>query len=285
MYKFILALLFFLASSFSYAVCSGNLRFFETGDPVDQSVWKLKTREFISAKTLSPVVFIIPPIVGETALDRQMAVQFCKSGMTVYIVHVTRPVTHERETFDFSVHDEAFIRAQGAIQFMMKKLDSESFSSRKYGIMGMSLGGVLAAYVAAMEPQIVASTIIAGGGNVAGLIAHSDQQIVTELRLRRMRELRISRVVDYEEELRRVLKIDPLDVVNAIAPGSMYMFIPNSDTTVPVRFQRELRYAVREPLVYVMRGYHKRGLIKAACLHSKKITSFFRKRLVDLQRY
>jgi hypothetical protein len=86
-------------------------------------------------------------------------------------------------------------------------------------------------------------------------------------------------VTEYEEELRKVLSIDPLDVVGGIAPGSMYMFIPNSDTTVPVRFQRQLRYAVREPLVYVMRGFHKRGLIKATFLHGGKINSFFRRRL------
>ncbi|MFP5490485.1 MAG: hypothetical protein ACLGG0_03245 [Bacteriovoracia bacterium] len=281
MYKFILALLFFLASSFSYAVCSGNLRFFEMGDPVDQSVWKLKTREFVPALTLSPVIFILPPIVGETALDRQLAMRFCNSGMTVYIVHITRPIPRARETEDFTVHDDAYLRAQAAIQFMMNWLNSETLTQRKFGILGMSLGGVLASYVAAMEPQIVASTIIAGAGNSAGLIAHSDQRIVVELRLRRMRALGISSVADYEAELRRVLRIDPLDVVASIAPGSMYMFIPNSDTTVPVRYQRQLRYAVREPLVYVMRGFHKSGLIKATYLHGGKITSFFRKRLLN----
>jgi hypothetical protein len=279
MQKIIFALIFFLSSSFSFAVCSGNLRFFEMKDPIDQGTWKLRSREFVPAITMSPVIFIIPPIVGETALDRELAVRFCNSGMTVYIAHVTKRISRERETYDFRVHDEAFIRAQGAIQFMILKLNSESVHERKFGILGMSLGGVLAAYVAATEPQILASAIIAGAGNSAGLIAHSDQEIVVELRLRRMRALRITTVEAYEEQLRSVLRIDPLDVMGSVLPDSMYMFIPNSDTTVPIRFQRELRYAVRGPLVYVMRGFHRAGLIKATYLHGGKILSFFRNRL------
>jgi len=137
----------------------------------------------------------------------------------------------------------------------------------------------MAAYVAGVEPKILASTIIAGAGNTPGLLAYSDQKIVVKLRQRRMRELSIPNVRTYESQLRSVLTVDPLHVAGRIEPPSMYLFIPNSDRTVPVRYQRELQAAVREPIVYVMRGNHRTGLAKASRLHGGKIVSFFTRRL------
>lgn len=279
MKNLILILTLTFLSFCSYAQCTSQIRTFAMTDPVDGTAWPLLTKEYSPRKSVSPVIFILPPIVGETQLDREFAVRFCNAGITVYILHVMRPVNRERELHDFSVHDEAFIRAHAAVKHVIFDLESERTLLPRYGIMGMSLGGVLAAYVAGVEPKILASTIIAGAGNTPGLLAYSDQRIVVNLRQRRMRELNIPTARTYEAQLRSVLKIDPLNVVARIEPRSMYLFIPNSDRTVPVRYQRELQAAVREPIVYVMRGNHRTGLAKASRLHGGKIVSFFTRRL------
>ena len=264
----------------SYAQCTGQVRMFKMADPVDGAPWSLTTKEYVPRNQGAPVIFILPPIVGETQLDRQLAARFCSSGMATYIVHVLKPVTRQREVTDFTIHDEAFLRAHGAVRQVIYQLESRRRILPRYGILGMSLGGVFAAYVAAVEPKISASVVVAGSGNIAGLLAYSDQQRVVSLRQRRMRELSIPNARTYEAQLRAVLTIDPLDVVGRIEPNSMYIFIPNSDRTVPVRYQRELQAAVRAPLVYVMRGSHRTGLVKATRLHGGKITSFFANRLL-----
>lgn len=280
MKNLILILTLTFLSFCSYAQCTGRVRIFNMPDPVDGTPWPLVTKEYIPRNQGAPVIFILPPIIGETQLDRQLAVRFCNSGMATYILHTMKPVRRQREVNDFKVHDEAFLRAHGAVRSVIYKLESRARILPRYGILGMSLGGVFAAYVAAVEPKISASVVIAGAGNPAGVLAYSDQQRVVNLRQRRMRELNIPNVRTYESQLRSTLTIDPLDVVSRIEPNSMYMFIPNSDRTVPVRYQRELRAAVREPLVYVMRGSHRTGLVKATRLHGGKITSFFAKRLL-----
>ena len=205
---------------------------------------------------------------------------FTSTITTGIIPKPMRPNSRQRELEDFTVHDEAFLRAHGAVKNVIYELESRVQFLPRYGIIGMSLGGLFAAYVAGAEPKILASVVIAGSGNPAGVLAHSDQRLVVNLRQRRMRELDIPTIRTYEAQLRSVLTIDPLSVVGRIEPNSMYLFIPNSDTTVPVRYQRELRRAVREPLVYVMRGSHRVGLVKATRLHGGKITSFFAKSLL-----
>ncbi len=280
MKNLILVLTLFLVSFCSYAQCTGKVRIFEMADPVDGSAWPLITKEYVPSYQGAPVILILPPIVGETQLDRQLALRFCNSGMAAYILHTMRPNSRQREVEDFTIHDEAFLRAHGAVRNVIYELESRVQFLPRYGIIGMSLGGLFAAYVAGAEPKILASVVIAGSGNPAGVLAHSDQRLVVNLRQRRMRELSIPTIRTYEAQLRSVLTIDPLNVVGRIEPNSMYMFIPNSDTTVPVRYQRELRRAVREPLVYVMRGSHRVGLVKATRLHGGKITSFFAKRLL-----
>lgn len=280
MKNLILILTLTFLSFCSYAQCTARVRVFDIADPVDGAHWPLHTKEYTPQKSASPVIFILPPIVGETQLDRHFAARFCSAGMTVYILHVLRPENPQRELHDFGIHDDAFLRAHAAVRNVIFELELERRFLPRYGILGMSLGGVFAAYVAGVEPKILASAIIAGAGNTAGLLAHSDQEIVAKLRQRRMRELSIPSRRSYESQLRAALTIDPLDVVSRIEPRSMYMFIPRSDRTVPVRYQRELRRAVREPLVYVMRGTHRVGLVKATRLHGGKIRSFFAKRLL-----
>jgi dienelactone hydrolase len=280
MKNLILVLTLILLSFCSYAQCTGQVRVFDMADPVDGSPWPLLTKEYVPNYQGAPVIFILPAIVGETQLDRQLALRFCKAGMATYILHTMRPIDRQREVEEFKIHDEAFLRAHGAVKNVIYELELRAQFLPRYGILGMSLGGVLASYVAGVERKILASTIIAGAGNTAGVLAHSDQRLVVRLRQRRMRALRIPTVTAYEAQLRAVLRIDPVDFASSISPRSMYLFIPNRDRTVPVRYQRELRDAVNAPLVYEMRASHTVGLVKATRLHGGKITSFFAKRLL-----
>lgn len=268
-------------SSPVHAACSGNERVFETRDPVDQSAWALTSKEYVPARAGAPVVFILPPIVGETLLDRRLAARFCKNGMAAYILHATKTVSAEREATDLAIHDESYVRAHGAVRAVIAELEKQGGVSGRYGILGMSLGGMLSAYVAGAEPKISASVIVAGAGNAAGVLANSDQELVVRQRNQRLGRLGFVDVPSYETALRAAIFHDPLSVAGNIQPKSMYMFIANKDTTVPTRYQRELRAAVAEPLVFVMNASHTPGLIKAGTVHAGKITSFLARRLKD----
>ncbi|MBY0515636.1 MAG: hypothetical protein K2P81_01920 [Bacteriovoracaceae bacterium] len=273
---FILTSLLF--STFSFAQCTGAERVFKTVDPIDQTPWDISTKEYVPAKK-SSVVFIVPPIVGETVLDRRLAAKFCANGMAAYIVQVVKIVAPEREAVDLSIHDESYVRAQGGVSSIIDILESENKFTGRYGILGMSLGGMLSAYVAGSEPRIIASVIAAGAGNAAGVLATSDQELVVKQRETRLSTLGFPNAQAYEEALRAAIPHDPLSVAGNIQPNSMYLFIANSDTTVPTKYQLQLRDAVKEPLVFRINSAHRNALIKAGTIHAGKITSFLLRRL------
>jgi dienelactone hydrolase len=273
---FILSSLLF--SSLSFAQCTGAERIFKGIDQVDQTPWDISTKEYVPAKK-SSVVFIVPPIVGETVLDRRLAEKFCANGMAAYIVQVVKNIAPEREAIDLSIHDESYVRAQGGVSGIIDILESENKFTGRYGILGMSLGGMLSAYIAGSEPRIIASVIAAGAGNAAGVLATSDQELVVKQRETRLRNLGFPNVQAYEEALRAVIPHDPLSVAGNIQPNSMYLFIANSDTTVPTKYQLQLRDAVREPLVFRINSAHRNALIKVGTIHAGKITSFLLRRL------
>lgn len=276
MTKFILILL--TLPSLALATCDEVSRSYPTIDPIDGLEWQVTTKEFLpSAK--APLVFIVPPIVGETVLDRRMAARLCANGIAASIVQVVKVVEPEREVRDVRIHDESYIRAAHGISVLIDAYKANAGLNGRFGILGMSLGGMLSAYVAGADSRILASVIIAGAGNAAGVLANSDQELVVNQREARMRALSIPDVASYETLLRSVISHDPLSVAGNIAPKSSYLFIANSDGTVPTRYQFELREAIREPLVFVMRAGHTSGLVKAATVHAGKITSFFVKRL------
>lgn len=281
MKKLILGFTLLSISSATFAQCSGNERSFQAIDPVDKSSWIINTKEYLPAKNGVPVVFVLPPIVGETVLDRRVVNKFCANGMAAYVIQVVKENSPEREINDLRVHDESYERALGGVRQLISAMENDSRFNGKFGILGMSLGGMLSSYVAGSEPRILASVIVAGAGNVPGVLADSDQEIVVRQRNARLQALGLVDVEDYKQRLTNFVTRDPLFVAGNVAPRSMYLFIANSDTTVPTRYQQELRQAVSDPLVFVMNASHAPGLIKAATLHVGKMTSFFSKRLKD----
>jgi dienelactone hydrolase len=281
MKKLIFVTILFSLSFSAMGQCSGRERNFQAVDPVDQSSWIIRTKEYLPSKKSVPVIFVLPPIVGETVLDRRVASKFCASGMASYIIQVIRENSPEREIRDWRVHDESYERALAGVSQLINVFQNDDRFNGKFGILGMSLGGMLASFVAGSEARITASVIVAGAGNVAGVLTDSDQEIVVQQRNARMAFFDLPDEQAYFLRLKSLVTLDPILVASNIAPRSMYLFIANSDTTVPTQYQKELRQAVPEPLVFVMNASHTSGLIKAATLHAKKMTSFFSRRLKD----
>lgn len=281
MKKLIFATLVSLSTFSALAQCTGETRVFPSTDPVDQSEWRINTKMYAARAKEAPVVFVLPPIVGETVLDRRMAARFCANGLSAYIVEAVRPNSAEREINDLGVHDESYQRALAAVRHLISRLDADAGTELRYGLLGMSLGGMFSTFVAGSEPRIAATVIVASGGDVPSILATSDQESVAAQRSARLKTFGLANAGAYEELLRGKIPSDPLSVAGNIAPGSLYMFLATNDTTVPTRNQRLLRAAIRDPLVFAVNSAHATTLIKASTLHAGKITSFLAKRLRD----
>jgi dienelactone hydrolase len=266
-----------LASTTLWANCQETISATETVDPTEGTSWQVTTKSYLTSRS-SSFIFIVSPIVGETVLDRRLAQRFCANGLSAIIASVVKADNPLTADSDLSIHDKSYVRALAGIQALMAEIQLTTPSAR-FGILGMSLGGMLSAYIAGAEPRIEASVIVAGAGNAAGVLADSDQEIVRSQRERRFGLFNISTPKEYENLLRPLIVNDPLSVAGNIRPNSSYLFIANGDTTVPTRYQRELRDAIASPVVYAMNVGHTQALIRAGTIHAAKITGFFTRRL------
>lgn len=279
--KKLIILIIFSLSTLTFA-CEPVTKSLAIIDPVDGAEFTVAIKRY-HPKTSEkvPAVFILPPIVGETVLDRQLAARFCSNGMSGLILNVVKVNSTEEEISNLYVHDNSYVRALAGVRAVISDLEKDPSILSRYGILGMSLGGMLAAYVAGSEPRILASVIVVGAGYVPGVLAYSDQEVAKAQREARMKKFGLTTAVEYENLLKNLVPNDPLYVMKNVRPESMYMFIANSDTTVPTKYQRLLRDAVTDPLVYEMRGNHFNGIIKAGTVHAGKITNFLKNRLQD----
>jgi len=272
---------FLLVSTIVFADCEERSEAFTFIDPTDGKDFSAGLKFYRPASSIrTPVVFILPPIVGETVLDRTMAQRLCAQGVSAYIVNVVKVLPREEEVSNLMVHDNSYIRALAGVRDLIQELKKDAKLSGQFGILGTSLGGMLAAFIAGSEPQISASVIIVGGGNVPGILANSDQEIIKAQRDERMKLFGLKTINDYEDLLRSHIPNDPIHVVQNVTPGSMYLFIALGDQTVPTKYQQELRRQVPSPYVYEMYGNHVTGIIKASTLHSNKILNFFTKKFL-----
>lgn len=265
-----------------HAACDGDTVTYPMIDPVDQKGFEVTAKVYrpnVRGNEKLATVFILPPIVGETVLDRKLAAKFCNKGMAAYILNVVKFIPLEEEIPNLNVHNDSYVRALAGVQTVLAKLKNDTQLNGNFGILGMSLGGMLATYVAGSEPMIKASVIVVGAGNVPGVLTYSDQKIVKAQREGRMKLFNIPDQKSYQEVLKPLVPNDPINVAANVRPGSMYMFIANNDTTVPTEFQQELRRKVPDPLVYEMNANHFNGIVKAGTIHAGKITNFLRNQL------
>lgn len=272
-----LAIITFLSVS-SYASCDGHSEDFPMIDPTDQKPFNVTAKVYrptLGKDEKFPVVMILPPIVGETLIDRKLAAKFCGLGMGAYIVNAVKDIPLEDEIPDLSVHDNSYVRALAGVRTVIAALDKDPVVNGNYGILGMSLGGMLSTFVAGSEPKIKASVIVVGAGNVPGVLAYSEQERVKAQRVGRLKLFNLKDQIAYEELLKPLVPNDPINVAANVRPGSMYMFIAMNDTTVPTKYQQELRKKVADPLVYEMNANHFNGIVKAGTIHAGKIARFF----------
>lgn len=275
---FMLFFLSLLSFSLLGASCDADLQNYPIIDPVDQSIFNVRAKVYrpsqISKKKI-PAIFIIPPIVGETVLDRRMAKKFCKNGMATYILGLVKVLSPEQEIYDLNVHDNSYVRALAGVRAVLNDLTKDPELNGEFGVLGMSLGGMLAAYIAGREPLIRANVLVVAAGNVPGVLAYSDQESVKAQRLKRMEIFRTPNQNSYKELLETLIPNDPINFAQNIQPKSSYLFIATNDTTVPSKYQQELRKKIRDPIVYEMRNNHFNAIVKAGTIHAEKITRFF----------
>lgn len=273
----ILLLVFFIPKV--YAICDGTVESITVPDPVNKGIYEIRARVYRPAATDFPVVFILPPIVGETPLDGALAGTFCVSGLGAYILDVLNDPPEAEEIVNLNSHEDTLIRAELALNLFIARLNQDPQVRKNYGLLGASQGGIISSYLAGVNPSIKSLVILAAGGNVPEILATSEQESVKNLREKRMVAFNITTQEEYENLVRPYFTLEPTLVARNVPENSVLQFIMTRDVDVPTKNQRELRTAFRSPKVIEINNTHLEGIIQASTLEAGRILKFFQDRL------
>ncbi len=251
-----LILLFVLLVSFfaidaRAQVCAGSERVLAVRDPLYGDEWSFRVREY-EREDARGALLVLPSILGETELERGLALGFCRAGLRTVIVNSVRPAPTEVDVVNWAETDMVLVRAQVAVAAVVDELPQEL----PVALLGISLGAIQGAYVAGVETRVRASVLVTGAGNMPGVLAFGQQRLVAQERANRMRILGLETAEDYAAELRRRLTVDPLSVAAALPAESALVYVAMNDVTVPAPYQLELATALPQAQVVRVSGDH-----------------------------
>lgn len=264
------------------AVCDGTIQTTSLNDPVSKGPFDIEARVYrplVAPGATFPVVFILPPVVGETPLDGALGLSLCLNGVGAYILDVLNNPPEAEQVQNLNTHEDALIRAEVALKRFIDDLQSDPAVKKSFGILGASQGGIISSYLSGVEERINASVIIAGGGNIPEILRESEQDSVKTLRENRITAFNLSGKEAYEKLIAPFITLEPLVVASNVKPNSMLLFVITRDQDVPTKNQRDLVRVVRNPEVIEINNIHVPGIVEASTVYADRILNFFKERL------
>lgn len=277
--RIIRALILFLFTVNAFAICDGTVEKTIVPDPVNKTNFEIEARVYRPLAAPFPVVFILPPIVGETPLDGALGLTLCLNGIGAYVLDVLNDPPREEEIRNLNVHEDGLIRAEVALNALLEKLSVDPGVSQSYGILGASQGGIISAYLAGASDKLKATVLMASGGDVPEILSLSEQESVKTLREDRMKFFKLKDRLEYKNLIAPFITLDPLNVARFVRPNSMLLFVVTNDVDVPTKTQRLLARSLRGPQVIDINNTHVPGIIEASTRYSDRIIRFFKSKL------
>lgn len=275
-------LLIFFITVFSLnalAICDGTVELLSIPDPANKTTFDIESRVYRPAQGPFPVVFILPPIVGETPLDGALGLSLCLSGFGAYVVDVLNDPPDAEEVLNLNVHEDALFRAEVALRTILAQLKLDPNVNQSYGILGASQGGIISSYLSGVIDELKATVLIASGGNIPEILASSEQEAVRTQREERMRVFNVQTSEQYRELVSPYVTLEPLVLARNIKPESTLMFVLTNDIDVPTKNQRDLAAVIPGREVIEINNTHVPGIIEASTRYADRILNFFRSRL------
>ena len=239
------------------------------------------------ATEMVPAVVMIPPIGGVNFLDTQTARTLCDSNMAAIVItndFANVEYQANQELLPPEDHQKTYYRIAAAIKGAMVMIDDDpNLDYQRIGLFGVSLGGILSSFVMATQPDIAAGYFIVAGGDVPEILAHSQQEEVSAIRRKRMKEQNFATKAEYEAYLRQYLTLDPIDISMTMVPETLNMVIAKKDKNVPSTNQYLLHKAFGEPEASYNNAGHLDTILSALLWGNsrQKVARFFKKRFKE----
>lgn len=208
----------------------------------------------INSKEKVPVVLVLPILGGGNSIASGFARYFAKKGIAAAVVH--RQKTYRKDGYMQMINkvlQQIVFDHKQAIDWIESRpeLDAE-----RIGVFGVSMGGIKAALISALDQRIVASVIALGGGDIPYILTYSDEKRIKSKRKRIMTDSGQT-LDEFERDLLAKIEWDPINYAKHIDAARTLMVLARFDNVVPYRSGRALKKQIGHPeTVYLLSGHY-----------------------------
>lgn len=221
-----------------------------------------------------PVILILPVLGGSNSVEESFAKYFAHHGFSAALVH--RQDNYKADNLEFldpNLRQMVFDHKQ-ALDWIETR---EELDASRIGVFGISMGGIKAALLTALDDRIGASVLAMAGGDIPYILANSNERGIAKIRERYMRERRLTRK-ELQKKLSRRITTDPMRYAENIDADKVLMILAMFDGTVPIEKGKELQEKIGNPeTVYLLSGHYTAALFKN--LIKYKARKFFERTL------
>lgn len=190
------------------------------------------------------VVFLLSPIFGITPMDHWIAINLARFGVNTVISYYGQ---------DTKSIDEIPAGIVKSMQAQMSIVDwvaqREEVDSSRFGMAGISLGGIRTAFIMGADPRMKAATIVVGGGNFADILTDSGSYAVKLIRRQHMKAESISDKEEYRQRVNEVLNARISDLLWDQDGSKFQLYLDRRDRFVPSSSQEYLEAILPEARV------------------------------------
>ena len=205
-----------------------------------------------------PAILLLPAIWGDRYMEG-FARKLVQEGFICLQLPSRRYLDRVRSQDQIKVEDLAqLLRSQviEADQFLAWLYKQPHVDTDRIGVMGISIGAIIASLLTEQNDRIQAAAYVLGGGNIAEIMAAPQGYVKRKLRERIMSENGMTEAEFKEAAVRSFKIVDPLTYAGRLDAERILMINGRFDKVIPYKNARELWQALGQPNWVVLPAGH-----------------------------
>jgi hypothetical protein len=191
----------------------------------------------------TPVILVLPIFNGQLLVSRYFARHFANQGWAAILVDRDRP-----ELEDGLRDLEEMIRSN-LIEYM-RVLDwieeNDAFDTSRIGVFGVSLGGMDAVMLSALDERINSVVAAMAGGDLSYLLMNTSYRTINRSVANVLDESGLTREA-LEQELNDSIRTEPIALAPYVDAQDVLLVLTRGDWIVPFEAQQELLEGLGQP--------------------------------------
>lgn len=223
-----------------------------------------------------PAILFNPILGGDYPLERGICRYFAARGFHVALIHrKTLKISpeHAVDRVELLLR-QGVVRSRQVVDWLAAQ---ERVDPNRLGGFGISMGGIAAVILAAVEPRLRCHVAALAGGSIPDILMTSKDALLTKPRAQYLARNQMSLGV-LEGRFRHVIRTDPIALAPYVDPRRVRLFITLFDRTVGTSNELRLWRVLGRPEATFIPLGHYTALLSLPYLKAASLR-FFRKQL------